>query len=114
MLPWKPILMLGILSPFVSLEGLNAGNNDAKTVYLNCTASVSILIPTYFDDTYVETASIYKQILFFAYIFLGVFFSDLNVQIQALNQVLDTLDHQLDNIVEEIIRIRIPGRYLVL
>ena len=74
MLPWKPILMLGILSPFVSLEGLNAGNNDAKTVYLNCTASVSILIPTYFDDTYVETASIYKQILFFAYIFLGVFF----------------------------------------
>ena len=74
---------------------------------------MSILIPTYFDDTYVETASIYKQILFFAYIFLGVFFSDLNVQIQALNQVLDTLDHQLDNIVEEIIRIRIPGRYLM-
>ena len=59
----------------------------------------------------VETASIYKQILFFAYIFLGCFyFSDLNVQIQALNQVLDALDHQLDNIVEEIIRIRIPGR----
>ena len=39
------------------------------------------------------------------------FFSDLNVQIQALNQVLDALDHQLDNIVEEIIRIRIPGRH---
>ena len=52
---------------------------------------------------------------YFLHTFFWVFFfSDLNVQIQALNQVLDTLDHQLDNIVEEIIRIRIPGRYLVL
>ena len=37
-----------------------------------------------------------------------IFFLDLNVQIQALNQVLDKLDYHIDEILEEIIRIRIP------
>ena len=61
----------------------------------------------------VETASILQiqtNFIFCIHFFGCFYFSDLNVQIQALNQVLDTLDHQLDNIVEEIIRIRIPGR----
>ena len=103
--------MLGILSPFVSLEGLNAGNNDAKTVYLNCYgASVSIWIPTYFDDKRRDGINLQTNFIFCIHFFGCFYFSDLNVQIQALNQVLDALDHQLDNIVEEIIRIRIPGR----
>ena len=76
--------------------------NDAKTALFEL---VSILIPTYFDVS--------RRINLTNFIFcISTYFcfSDLNVQIQALNQVLDTLDHQIDNLVEEIIRIRIPGR----